>query len=190
MLIADKEVHLHTEVDLFIYNIGLSIYSGGLRDFYQISIPELALITIVFNTSNMLFQIPGGHLADKIGKKKSLIYSQYFGLSFFVINILAYFVWASGFTEFLYPALIISHIPFAMSVCTFIPSEQMALTDLDEKRKAESYGVVGMIRGLGFIPTGYIGGFLFENVNYVAPLLISFFGIFFEIWYLFKYFHD
>jgi len=185
-----KALLIFLTLDLFIYNIGLSIYSGGLKDFYLITREELALITIVFSTSNMLFQIPGGHLADKIGKKKSLILSQFFGLSFFTINIIAYFIWASGFIAFLLPALIISHIPFAMSVCTFIPSEQMALTDLDETRKAESYGVVGMIRGIGFIPTGYIGGFLVQNVHYVAPLFISFIGIFFEIWYLSKYFHD
>ena len=185
-----KAVLIFLTLDLFIYNIGLSIYSGGLRDFYQITREELALITIVFNASNMIFQIPGGHMADKIGKKKSLILSQFFGLSFFTINIIAYFIWASGFTAFLLPALIISHIPFAMSVCTFIPSEQMALTDLDETRKAESYGIVGMIRGIGFIPTGYIGGFLMQNVHYIAPLFISFIGIFFEIWYLSKYFYD
>jgi len=116
--------------------------------------------------------------------------SQYFGLTFFIINIVAYFLWAGGFTAFLLPALIISHIPFAMSVCTFIPSEQMALTNLDKTRKAESYGIVGMMRGIGFIPTGFIGGFLTANVHYITPLIISFFGIFFEIWYLIKYFHD
>ncbi|MFX0083233.1 MAG: MFS transporter [Candidatus Hodarchaeota archaeon] len=185
-----KAVLIFLTLDLFIYNISLSIYRGGLKDFYQISREELALITIVFNTSNMIFQIPGGHMADKFGKKKSLILSQFFGLSFFTINILAYFIWNSGFTAFLLPALIVSHIPFAMSVCTFIPSEQMTLTDLDETRKAESYGIVGMIRGIGFIPTGYIGGFLVQNVHYLAPLVISSIGIFFEIWYLSKYFHD
>lgn len=177
-------------IDLFIYNIGLSVYIGGLRDFYSVTIDQLALITIVFNVANMIFQIPGGHLADRIGKKKSLIYSQFFGLSFFAINIIAFFMWTGGFTAFLLPAIILSHIPFAMSVCTFIPSEQMALTDLDEKRKAESYGIVGMIRGFGILPTGYIGGFLIENVHYITPLFLSFFGIFFEIWYLSKYFHD
>ncbi|MFX1425049.1 MAG: MFS transporter [Promethearchaeota archaeon] len=185
-----KAVLIFLTLDLFIYNIGLSIYRGGLTDFYQITREELALITIIFSTSNMIFQIPGGHMADRIGKKKSLLLSQFFGLLFFIINILAFFVWESGFTAFLLPALIISHIPFAISVCTFIPSEQLALTDLDETRKAESYGIVGMIRGIGFIPTGYIGGFLVENVHYIAPLFISFFGIFFEIWYLLKYFHD
>ena len=77
-----------------------------------------------------------------------------------------------------------------MSVCKFIPSEQLSLTDLDETRKAESYGIVGFIRGIGFIPTGYIGGFLMASVHYIAPLIISFTLIFFEIWYLFKYFHD
>jgi len=185
-----KAVLIFLTIDLFIYNIGLSIYSGGLTDFYHITREELASITIVFNISNMLFQIPGGHLADKIGKKKSLIWSQYFGLSFFAINIIAFFIWAGGFEAFLLPALIISHIPFAMSLCTFIPSEQISLTDLDETRKAESYGIVGFIRGLGFIPTGYIGGFLMESVHYLAPLIISFALIFIEIWYLFKYFQD
>ena len=185
-----KAILIFLTLDLFIYNIGLSIYYGGLKDFYDFTREDLALITIVFNVSNMLFQIPGGHLADRIGKKKSLIWSQYFGLAFFSINILAYFVWAGGFEEFLFPALIISHIPFAMSVSTFIPSEQISLTDLDDARKAESYGIVGFIRGIGFMPTGYIGGFLMESVHYLAPLLITFALIFVEIWYLFKYFQD
>lgn len=185
-----KAILIFLTLDLFIYNIGLSIYYGGLKDFYDFTREDLALITIVFNVSNMLFQIPGGHLADRIGKKKSLIWSQYFGLAFFSINILAYFVWAGGFEEFLFPALIISHIPFAMSVSTFIPSEQIFLTDLDDARKAESYGIVGFIRGIGFMPTGYIGGFLMESVHYLAPLLITFALIFVEIWYLFKYFQD
>lgn len=185
-----KAILIFLTIDLFIYNIGLSIYSAGLSDFYHFTREDLALITIVFNVSNMLFQIPGGHLADRIGKKKSLIWSQYFGLTFFSINIIAFFVWAGGFEAFLFPALIISHIPFAMSVSTFIPSEQIFLTDLDETRKAESYGIVGFIRGIGFIPTGYIGGFLMESVHYLAPLIISFTLIFIEIWYLFKYFQD
>jgi len=186
----NKAILIFFSLDIFIYSIGLSVYSAGLRDFYNITREELAIITIVFNVSNMLFQIPGGHLADKIGKKKSLIWSQVFGLGFFFINIIAFFVWAGGFQAFLLPAIIISHIPFAISVSTFIPSEQLSLTDLDEKRKAESYGIVGFIRGIGFIPTGYIGGFLMESVHYLAPLIISFALIFIEIWYLFKYFQD
>jgi len=186
----NKAILIFFSLDIFIYSIGLSIYSAGLSNFYHITREELASITIVFNISNMLFQIPGGHLADKIGKKKSLIWSQVFGLGFFFINILAFFIWAGGFEAFLLPALIISHIPFAMSVCTFIPSEQLSLTDLDETRKAESYGIVSFIRGIGFIPTGYIGGFLMESVHYIAPLIISFTFIFLEIWYLFKYFQD
>lgn len=186
----NKAILIFFSLDLFIYSIGLSIYSAGLRDFYHITREELAIITIVFNASNMIFQIPGGHLADKIGKKKSLVLSQVFGLGFFFINIIAFFLWSGGFEAFLLPALIISHIPFAMSVCTFIPSEQLSLTDLDDTRKAESYGIVGFIRGIGFIPTGYIGGFLMESVHYIAPLIISFTLIFLEIWYLFKYFQD
>jgi hypothetical protein len=66
----------------------------------------------------------------------------------------------------------------------------MILTDLDETRKAESYGITGFLRGIGFMPTGIIGGFLTESVSYIAPFILSFIGIIFLIWFLAKFFHD
>jgi len=85
---------------------------------------------------------------------------------------------------------IIGAILHGLAVSAFVPSQQMILTDLDETRKAESYGIINFIKGIGFMPTGIIGGFLIEYTNYVTPFIITFIGILFEIWFLFKFFHD
>ncbi|GAH04541.1 unnamed protein product, partial [marine sediment metagenome] len=124
------------------------------------------------------FQIPAGCITDKLGKKKSLILSAITGLCFFIINIVASILWSSGMTYVLIPSLIAAHIIFAFSIITFIPSEQMILTNLAKVKKAESYGVVAFIRGVAFIPTGIIGALLIENVHYLAPFIITTIGIF------------
>lgn len=66
----------------------------------------------------------------------------------------------------------------------------MVNTDLGETRKAESYGIIGFLQGIGYMPTGIIGAFLIENVSYLAPFNITFIGILFEIWFLSKLFHE
>ena len=66
----------------------------------------------------------------------------------------------------------------------------MISTDLDETRKAESYGIIGFLKGIGFMPTGIIGGYLTEEFNYIIPFVLSFIGVIFLIWYLHKYFDD
>jgi len=177
-------------LDIFIYSISLSIYSGGLKDQYNFTIEQLAIFSMAFNIASLVSQIPAGKLVDKLGKKKTLILSQFFGFGFFFMNGLAYSLWTMGFEIFLFPFIIMAQICISLSVTTFIPSEQILLTNLDETRKAESYGIVGFIRGIGFMFTGVIGGLLIENVHYLAPFILSAIGVLFEVWYLVKYFHD
>ena len=177
-------------LDVFVWGIALSIYNAGLTIYYHFSISEIATIAVWFYISNMVFQIPAGKIADKIGKKKSLIISQLFGMVFFSMNILISVLWSQGITGFAFLGLIIGEIFFGMSVTTFIPSEQMTLTNLDDSRKGESYGIVQFIRGMGMMPTGAIGGFLAESVHYIAPFAVGLVGLVFEIWFLAKYFKD
>ncbi|MBY9015027.1 MAG: MFS transporter [Candidatus Lokiarchaeota archaeon] len=177
-------------LDVFVWGIALSIYNAGLTTYYHFTASEIASIAIWFHISNMVSQIPAGRIADKIGKKKCLIMSQYFGMVFFSMNILVSVLWSQGITVFAFPGLIIGEIFFGIAVTTFIPSEQMTLTNLDDSRKAESYGMVAFIRGIGMMPTGAIGGFLAENVHYIAPFAVSLVGLVFEILFLVKYFKD
>ena len=185
-----RAVIIFFTLDLFIYNISLSIYGAGLRAQYDLTYEQMAFIAIWLSITIMIFQIPGGHLADKIGKKRSLIVSELFGLGGFFTLILAFIFWSLGFQGSLIPLLSVGNVLFALNGATFIPSAQMILTDLDETRKAESYGITGFLKGIGFMPTGIIGGYLTEEFNYVIPFVLSFIGIVVLIWYLRKYFGD
>jgi len=171
-----RSILIFFTLDIFIYGISTT--------------EEISFIIIWMNITNMLFQIPAGRITDKLGKKKSLVLSAITGLAFFIINIIASILWSNGMTFVLIPSLVVAHIIFAFSIITFIPSEQIILTDLGKNKKAESYGVVSFIRGVAFIPTGIIGALLIENVHYLAPFIITSIGILVEIWFLFKFFHE
>ncbi len=177
-------------LDAFIWSISSSILGAGLRAQYGLTYEQLAFIGIWLSITTMIFQIPGGHLADKIGKKRSLILSESFGLANYFCYILAFIFWSLGFQFYLIPLLSIANILNGLTASMFIPSAQMILTDLDETRKAESYGISDFLIGLGFIPTGIIGGYLTEEINYIFPFILSFIGIIFLIWYLHKYFDE
>ncbi|MFX0028513.1 MAG: MFS transporter [Candidatus Hermodarchaeota archaeon] len=175
-------------LDAFIYSISLSIYNAGLIDQYNITQQDIALLTLCSNISLMFLQIPAGHLTDKIGKKKTLIFCESFGLTFFSLLIITFLLWSIGFKNSLLSLLIIGQIINAMVATTFIPSEGISLTNLDETRRSESYGIVSLIRGIGVIPTGVIAGFLIQNVHYIASFIITIIGIIFLLWFLTKYF--
>ncbi len=185
-----KVATLFFTLDVFVWGIALSIFNAGLSTYYHFTNSEIAFIAVWFHISNMASQIPAGRIADKIGRKKCLIISQYFGMVFFSMNILVSVLWLNGITLFVFPGLIIGQIFFGIAVTTFIPSEQMTLTNLDNSRKAESYGIVAFIRGIGMMPTGAIGGFLAESVHYIAPFAVGLAGLFVEVWFLMKYFKD
>jgi len=176
--------------DVFVWGIVLSVYNAGLKANYNFLDSNIAFIALWFQISNMVTQIPAGRIADKIGRKKCLIISQFFGMVFFSMNILTSVLWSQGVTIFLFPGLIIGQIFFGIAVTTFIPSEQMTLTNLDDNRKAESYGIVTFIRGIGMLPTGAIGGFLAENINITAPFVVGLVGLVIEVWFLAKYFKE
>ena len=176
--------------DVFVWGIVLSVYNAGLKANYNFLDSNIAFIALWFQISNMVSQIPAGRIADKIGRKKCLIISQFFGMVFFSMNILTSVLWSQGITIFLFPGLIVGQIFFGIAVTTFIPSEQMTLTNLDDNRKAESYGIVTFIRGIGMLPTGAIGGFLAESINYTAPFVVGLVGLVIEIGFLMKYFKD
>jgi MFS family permease len=135
----------------------------------------------------MIFQIPAGKLTDKIGKKKILIISQTFGILIYAIHILISTFWSLGNETFLFPAMIIIQILFGIAVTTFVPSEAIILTNLDDSRKGVSFGMVSFVRGFGAIPTGIIAAFLIEEVHFIAPFIFTIVGIGIQILFLMKY---
>jgi MFS family permease len=172
----------------FIYSISYSIYNAGLTDQFLVTPQDLALLSLFFNISLMLFQIPAGYLTDRIGKKKTLIFCEAFGFTLILIAILTFFMWSSGLKNSLIPLLITGRIIDAMVTTTFVPSEGISLTNLEETKRSEAFGVVSLIRGIGVIPTGIIAGFLIQSVHYITPFIFTILGIIFLLWFLSKYF--
>jgi MFS family permease len=185
-----RSILIFFTLDIFVYSITLSIYTGGLNDYYNLSKENIAFITLWFNITSFIFQVPAGHITDKIGNKNTLILSQFFGFGFFIMNILSVILWMNFMRQTLILTLTIGYVLLALSVCTFIPAEQVILTNLGEEQKAESYGIVSFFRGIGLIPTGIIGGLMVENLHYITPFIFSVIGIFIELLYLIRYFHD
>ena len=184
-----RSILIFFTLDIFVYSITLSIYNAGLRSYYNLSVENIAILSISMNITNMLFQIPAGRITDKIGSKKALILSQLFGIGFFIMNIISVNLWTFGLMSPLLILLVIGHISFALSIVTFIPSEQVILTDLDKEKKAESYGIISFARGLAYIPTGYLGGLIVENLGYLTLFIFSFIGVLLEIIFLLRFFH-
>jgi len=184
-----RSILMFFTLDIFVYGITLSIYYAGMVDYYHLTTENIAILSISLNITNMLFQIPAGRITDKLGNKKTLIFSQIFGLGFFTMNIMTVFLWINGITSTLLLTLLFGQISFAFSIVMFIPAEQVILTDLGKERKAEHYGIINFVRGVGYIPTGFIGGLMVENIGYLSPFIFSFFGVLVEIIFLLRFFH-
>ena len=185
-----KAIVIFFTLHAFFTSVSLTIYTAGLIDQYDITPQDIALLSLCSNVSLVLFQIPAGHLTDKIGKKKTLILCESFGLTFFSLSVITFFLWSSSFKSSLLPLLIIGQIINAAVTTTFVPSEGISLTNLDETRRAESFGIVSFIRGIGVIPTGVIAGFLIQSVHYISPFIFTIIGLSFLIWFLSKHFED
>ncbi|MCF2139030.1 MAG: MFS transporter [Candidatus Lokiarchaeota archaeon] len=171
-------------MDTFFWGTSLAIYNGGLVANYNLSKEDLAVLLLIFNISNLVLQIPAGHFVDKIGKRKALILSESIGLIFFFLNIVSWLFQ----DQILMPLLIIAQIMFGFLVALFIPAMFMVTTNLDEHRTAEAYGVVSVVKGLAFMPTGLLGGLLIDHVHYIAPFIFTIVGIFIELWFLVKFY--
>ena len=185
-----RSIVLFFTLEAFIVSISWSIYYAGMVDQYHITAQDIALLLFFLNISNLAFQIPSGHLIDKVGKKKSLVISELLSFGDFILIIIAFFLWSGGFKITLLPLLVLVEIISALADTTFISAETLTLTDLDDSKRAESYGIVAFIRGIGIIPTGFIAGLLIENVHYITPFIFTLVGVIFLICFLIKYFQE
>ncbi len=176
-------------VDFFIWETSLSVLNAGLQSQYGFTLEDLAFFQIFSTISCMVFQIPGGKLTDKLGKRKILIFSETCGIVIFILFIVTAVIYSAGNEAFAFTSMILIKIVIGVMATTFIPSESMILTNLDESRKGESFGMVSCIRGIGAIPTGILGGFLMGSVHFVAPFIFSLIGLLFLIGFLIKYGH-
>jgi MFS family permease len=180
----NRKIMLFFLMDAMIWGISLSIYTGALVANYGITKEQIGVIIIVFNISNMIFQIPCGHLVDKIGKKWSLFLGDSIGFLIFGFALLGWFFR----DQYLIPFLYTVHFLLGIVVSVFLPAQMALLSNLDKKKPAEFYGIMNLILALGFMPMGLISGLIIANVHYIAPFIITLLLIPLELLYLVKVF--
>jgi len=180
----NRKIILFFLMDAMIWGISLSIYWGALVATYGITKEQIGVILIVFNISNMIFQIPGGYLVDKFGNRRSLILGDSMGFLVFGLALLGWFFRDSLLMPFLFAV----HFVLGIIVSVFLPAQMSLLSNLDKKKPAEFYGIMSMVLILGFMPMGLISGLIIANVHYIAPFIITLLLIPLELLYLVKVF--
>ena len=182
----NRKIVIFFLMDSMIWGLSLSIYNGALVANYGITKEQIGLIILAFNISNMIFQIPCGHLVDKIGNKKSLFIGDVLGFLVFGFILLGWFFRDTYLLPFQYAA----HFILGITVSVYFPAQMALLSNLDKKKPTEYYGIMSMILIFGFMPMGLISGLIIANVHYIAPFIITLSLIPLELLYLVKVFPD
>jgi len=133
----------------------------------SMSIFQISLIGIGFSITSLIFEIPSGVLADKWGRKKTLLLSQ----TFFIISMLAV-IFGNYFWHF-FIAAIFSGLWWACYSGTGVAFFYDTLVELKRKKEYEKLmGRLNLFTGtIGFI-SAFLAGFLF-SIDIRLPYIFS-----------------
>jgi len=152
-----------------ILGIGLttalwSVANSGWRPFRLMYLKEelgativiLGLLSMLTSSEQLLFQLPGGILADKFGRRKIIVY----GTTLRIISPLIY-LFATHWTQVI-PAMICEG---AASV--YMPAFRAIIADsLPENERGAGYGAYRMLTSMPRIFSPMIGGIVMDNMGY------------------------
>lgn len=155
-----------------------SLVDMGWRPFWTLylknelgaSITAVGLLSTIASSERLLFQLPGGLLADRYGRRKIIVY----GTALRLLPPLIY-LWATNWTQVI-PALLVSG---AASV--YMPAFNAIIADsLPETQRGAGYGAYRTITSMPQIVSPVIGGMVMDAFGYREGikifLTISFFA--------------
>ncbi len=121
------------------------------------------LLYILFNITYTVFSIPSGVLADKYGNGKILSY----GYGFFSLTCVI-FIFCQSISLLLIFGFAILGLAFA-----FIDTVQRAyISDLvPQEIRGTALGTFHMVIGLAALPAGLLAGFMYDQINPIAPFI-------------------
>lgn len=121
------------------------------------SIAAVGLLAMVQSSERLLFQLPGGILADRWGRRKIIVY----GTALRIITPILY-LWATHWTQVFW-ALIISG---ATSI--YMPAFNAIIADsLPETERGAGFGAYRMITSIPRIFSPIIGGMVMDSFGYL-----------------------
>ncbi len=148
-------------------NVGLGpvIMNGLFTSAFRFTNLQLGIIAVATAISTATMQIITPRIIGQWGCKITLLFSY-----------LAWLVWIGGVAisqEFI--SILLFHIPAGFAIALWVPTIRILLANsVNRSDRAEAMGRVSFYRGFIGFPAPFLGGLLFENYGYSAPLWTCF----------------
>jgi MFS family permease len=147
----------------FSYGTGYSLFYGILVDSYGFTELQLGLFTTGFNLAWGIASIPIGKISERVGRKPMLLGS----LTTALVTVLGFLTFRS------FEAYLFFQILSALDPALWIPAWMAMLTEkVPRERLSLVMGKIDSYSKLAGIPAPWIGGLLYSNFGFNAPLLV------------------
>ena len=126
-----------------------------LKDVLGASVWSISVLSMLSQSERLIFQLPGGVLADRYGRRKIIIY----GTALRIFTPMLY-LWAKDWVTVI-PALLLNGV-----TSIYMPAFNAIIADsLPDDERGAGYGAYRMITSIPRIFSPVIGGFLFDRMG-------------------------
>lgn len=146
-----------------------AIYLEGLG----MSLPQIGLLSALQRSQMLLFTLPGGLLADRIGRKKVTL----IGAGTSMVTPVFYLL-AGQLIDNAWELLVIGTIFSALQSISMAAYDAMIAESLPRNLMGSGYGALGMMRRVPMLFTGIVGGVLMDTYGVHYGSTICFIGVF------------
>ena len=154
-------------LDVFAWGMGGIILFGLLSKDRGFTTVQLGLMASMFYAVWAATQMPLGRLMDRFGCKRFLAISQAMG-----ILLMVGWLFASSFWAF-----VALQAVFGLTSSLWVPAQQAIFTrSVPAEQRGEAIGRLAAFRGLISFPAPFIGGLLYDNFGFSAPILANLVG--------------
>jgi len=158
-------VSLTQLITTFFNMIYMQYWAMYLREI-GMSVPQIGLLSALQRSQQLLFTLPGGLLADRIGRKKVTL----IGAATGIISPMIYIVARS------WELLVLGTLISALQSMAMSAYDAMIAESLPRDMMGSGYGVLGMMRRIPMIFTGIVGGILMDTLGVVYGTVVCFVG--------------
>jgi len=167
MLIPERTyLTLYTSMLLqgFSYAVAYSLFYGALTDTYGFTTFQLGLMSTSFNLVWAVDSIPLGKLVDRIGHVNGMLMSFVMAfvsvMGFILFKRIEFFIIFNGFS--------------AIDIGFWMPSYMSYVTgSVPQEKRSTVMGKLDAYGRLGAIPAPWLGGLLYDNYGFNAPLYVQ-----------------
>jgi MFS family permease len=130
-------------------------WSLYLKDVLGASVWAISFLSMIGQSERLLFQLPGGVIADRFGRRKIIVY----GTALRIFTPMLY-LWATDWVTMI-PALLLNGV-----TSIYMPAFNAIIADsLPEDERGAGYGAFRMITSTPRIFSPIIGGYLFDRMG-------------------------